>query len=60
MHKELYPISLPIYKTILVEGCSNLEGHWCPRGTEVKQCYSEIFSFIHGSKADLPILQSVP
>lgn len=26
MHKELYPISLPFYKTVVVEGCSNLEG----------------------------------
>ena len=53
MHKELYPISLPFYKTVLVEGCSNLEG--VQGGPEAKQ-YSEIFSFIHGSKADLPVL----
>ena len=60
MHKEFHHIFLPFYKTVLVEGCSNLEGHWCSRGAEAKQCYSESFSFIHGSKADLPVLQSVP
>lgn len=29
MHKEFHHIFLPFYKTVLVEGCSNLEGHWC-------------------------------